>query len=156
MVLATSAEVADGVAALSRQFGPGLVVAAVAPATRDALVARGVEVTLHSDGGIEALASTVLEWLSTRTGPARVLYPTSDAAVARRASSEGLSALAAVATVEQHAVYTLTAPNELPQRLQALTDAPRRMLFTSPSTIDAFLAAGGAALPPARRRRRLG
>ena len=131
----------------ARRLGRALV-AAIGPATADALAARGVLAdVVPSEFRGEAAATAVIEALGDRVRGARVLLPR--ATVARDVLPDALTA--AGARVDDVAAYRTTGPSD--GDAQAIRDALRErtidiIAFTSSSTVEQLVALLGAeALP---------
>jgi uroporphyrinogen-III synthase len=130
----------------ARDLGPVLV-AAVGPATADALRRAGVEADLvpaeHSAGG---LVEAFPDW--ARAGSRQVLFPAADLAPAT--IPDGLARLGwDVRRVETYRTVPRAAPEPVLLDRVAAADA---VTFTAPSTVQAFLAlrtaAGREVTPP--------
>ena len=135
----TAAERFMGALRDARDLG-SVLVAAVGPATADALRRAGVEADLvpaeHSAGG---LVEAFPEW--RRAGSRQVLFPAADLAPAT--IPDGLTSLGwDVRRVETYRTVPRTAPEPALLDRVAAADA---VTFTAPSTVQAFLALRTAA-----------
>jgi uroporphyrinogen-III synthase len=139
-------------AAARVEVPPGTFVAAIAPVTSATLEARGIKVSLTAHGGVRELALAVAGSAAVPDG-ARIFYPTSDAALRQPEHLAGVAAMNQRLRVRTRAVYSTSAPENLPQELAALrgavpAGAPPGYAFWSPSAIENFAAAGGFKLAP--------
>lgn len=126
-------------------------VAALAPATAEALRAEGVTPTVTADGGVIALARNLLAWWSARgCPPTQVHYPTSNAGLHAPEQAEALRLLSKLVEVDRQLAYEVRAPEGLKAALERAVEGDWAISFSSPSAVHHFLAAGAAlARPPA-------
>lgn len=125
-------------------------VAAVAPATSEALEAAGVKPEVREAGGVVALAQAVLSWWRARGCPrTRVHYPTSNAGLHAPEQAEALRLLSKLIEVDRQLAYEVRAPEGLQERLEGAVRGAWAVTFASPSAVNHFFSAGARfAHPP--------
>jgi uroporphyrinogen-III synthase len=124
-------------------------VAAVAPATAEALEAAGVKPEVREAGGVVALAQAVLSWWRARGCPrTRVHYPTSNAGLHAPEQSEALRLLSKLVEVDRQLAYEVRAPEGLQQQLEAAARGAWAVTFSSPSAVHHFFSAGARIAHP--------
>jgi uroporphyrinogen-III synthase len=142
----TSAGAADAVASSLPTIRFDLI-GAVAPATRDALTALGHRVDLHVVGGALELARATARELDRRgVTAASFWYPTSDLGERREEQEQAVQALERVGPVARVVAYETRAPDTLPAEVEAIR-SEYGVVFTSPSTVEHFLAAAPSRVP---------
>ncbi|MDX2013725.1 MAG: uroporphyrinogen-III synthase [Myxococcaceae bacterium] len=142
----TSAGAVDAVALSLETISFDLIVA-LAPATRDALTALGRRVDLHVSGGALDLArATTLELGRRQVTAAAFWYPTSDLGERRDEQEQAVRELEGNGEVCRVVAYETRAPDTLADDVRTLPSA-YGIVFTSPSTIDHFVAANAPRTP---------
>jgi uroporphyrinogen-III synthase len=133
-------------------------VAAVAPATAEALEAEGVKPAVQAEGGVIALSQALLSWWRARGQPrTRVHYPTSNAGLHAPEQAEALRLLSKLVEVDRQLAYEVRPPAGLQQALEAATKGEWAVSFASPSAVHYFLSSGARfPRPPAQVRCRGG
>jgi uroporphyrinogen-III synthase len=120
-------------------------VAALAPATSQALLAEGVQPDVTAEGGVIALAQSVLAWWKARgCPPTRVHYPTSNAGLHAPEQTEALRLLSKLVEVDRQLAYEVRAPEGLKASLERAVEDDWAVTFSSPSAVHHFLSAGAA------------
>ncbi len=144
----TSAGAVEAVSSALRTM-PFDDLAAISPATSAALRAIGLEPTIECEHGAVELATETVQRVRERgVRSAAIWYPTSDASGQRREHHEALARLQALGTVSVVVAYETRAPSSLTAEVNALPES-YGVVFTSPSTVEHFL----AARPPRRPHR---
>ena len=120
-------------------------VAALAPATSEALESEGIKPVVTAEGGVIALAQSVLAWWSARGCPLmRVHYPTSNAGLHAPEQAEALRLLSKLVEVDRQLAYEVRAPEGLKGTLELALQRDWAVTFSSPSAVHHFLSAGAA------------
>ena len=120
-------------------------VAALAPATSDALAAAGIKPVVTAEGGVIALAQNVLAWWSAQgCPPTQVHYPTSNAGLHAPEQAEALRLLSKLVEVDRRLAYEVRAPEGLKASLERELQGDWAVTFASPSAVHHFLSAGAA------------
>jgi len=114
-------------------------VAALKPATSNALEAEGITPTIISEGGVVSLAEAVLAWAK---GPLTIHYPTSDLGLKSPEQAHALELLQKAGTVERRMVYEIAAPANLRQSLERSARGDWAISFASPSAVQHFFSSG--------------
>jgi uroporphyrinogen-III synthase len=117
------------------------LIAAIAPATKEALVRQGRPVGVEAAGGALELAEATATWLNTfNERPVAVWYPTSDLGERRDEQEQAVRCLEQVGVVSRVVAYETRAPQLLHEAVKALPPE-YGVVFTSPSTVEHFVAA---------------
>lgn len=112
--------------------------AAMAPTTASKCLSLGLNVELHVEGGVVALARALVartEWSG------RLRYPTSPAGLASDEQAEALAVLSQRFEVQRRVVYVTQAPHGLSAQLAPLLHAEWSVVLASPSAVQHFLSA---------------
>lgn len=120
-------------AAMSLPLPVSARVAALASATQEALVARGVTPWRTASGGAVGLAKAIVGEITPND---RVLYAHSDAANGRCENTEAKAILAPHCVLDFHEVYGVRAPRQLAASVSALGGSAYRLLLASPSAVE--------------------
>lgn len=119
-------------------------VASLAPSTRGALEALGVEVAVSSDGGTVALAEMIVK----RGAFDLARYPTSNAGRESPEQAAAMNLLGRLGDVDRQVVYEVSPPADLASTIASSTGSPWSAIFASPSAVRHFLLAHVPALAP--------
>lgn len=141
------------VASWSAAGQPALAqVAALSPATSEALQREGVSPGITSASGVVSLAQAVLAWWTAQGRPSTTLrYPTSEAGTRSPEQAEAMAVLARVGEVDRRLAYGIAPPAGLKEALERAVTDEWAISFASPSAVQHFFAAGAAlARPPVR------
>ena len=123
------------------------LIAAIAPATRDTLTALGRRVDVQGPGGaLELARSTTSELRRRGVTTGAFWYPTSDVGQRRDEQEQAVRELEAYGEVTRVVAYETCAPETLAAEVRALPTV-YGIVFTSPSTVEHFVAATPAAAP---------
>jgi uroporphyrinogen-III synthase len=136
----TSVGAVDMVASALEKL-PFELIAAITPATKEALVRQGRTVGVEAAGGALELAEATVHSLNTfNKGPIAFWYPTSDLGERRDEQEQAIRCLEQIGVVTRVVAYETRAPSSLHDAVKAL---PREygVVFTSPSTVEHFVAA---------------
>lgn len=124
-------------------------VAALSPATAEALKRAGVTPALTAEGGAASLAEQVLSWWTSRgSPPTQVCYPTSSAGLHSAEQAEAVRLLSKLGEVDRRLVYDVSAPAGLRDSLEQAARGDWALSFASPSAVQHFFAAGAAFTRP--------
>jgi uroporphyrinogen-III synthase len=129
-------------AAMAERLGPipdYIRVAALAPKTAKVLTAKGIEVSLEAEGGVQHLADALeLEWSKEKRPKWFIHYPTSDLGLKEHEQTMAVQVLERIATLRRYEAYRSVAPRELVT--QAKTVGPETgLIFYSPSAISHWI-----------------
>lgn len=117
-------------------------VAAMSPATANALQHAGVTPAITSENGARALAEKVREWWTAHGRPSLTIsYPTSDAGLHAPEQAEAMTVLEQLGSVDRRVVYTVDAPANLRAALERAARSDWSISFASPSAVQHFFAA---------------
>lgn len=127
-------------------------VAALSPATSEALQREGVSAGITTEGGVVSLAEAVRAWWTAQGRPPTTLrYPTSEAGTRSPEQAEAMAVLAQVGEVDRRLAYGIAPPAGLKEALERAATGEWAISFASPSAVQHFFAAGAAiARPPVR------
>lgn len=127
-------------------------VAAIAPATAEALLAEGVAPTVSASGGVLALSQQVLAWWQAQGAPRTTLrYPTSNAGLHAPEQVQAVRILSKLLEVDRQLAYEVRAPDGLKAALERAAVGDWAVSFSSPSAVNHFFSVGAAFTAPPRQ-----
>lgn len=134
------------VASWSASGRPALdVIAALSPATSEALEHEHTTPTLTAEGGAVSLAEAVLTWWTAHhRPPTQVRYPTSEAGLHSPEQAEALRLLAKLGEVDRRVAYGVFPPANLRSSLEHTARGDWAISFASPSAVHHFFGSGAA------------